>query len=123
MLPSLNLCAVIIHFKDAYLKWAEDLDGDRPDNNDGNIYLIDESETGSREEVRGLLLVYWRDIADEEFDSWCTDPELWPKLKDIGDFEKFFKWDFREVVCDLLDEPLVSDGEDESEDGFIAGLN
>lgn len=112
MIPLINRAAIIIWHKEAYFQWTESLDGDRPNSNEGNLYLIEDLQTGSPEEAGQLIRKYWREIAEEEFEAWCTDDEAWPRLKSIKDFGEYFRWEVRDMIHDLCDEPIEHDDED-----------
>ncbi len=111
MLSMINRCAILIRYKEPFLKWAEALNGARPEDPNGNVYLAEETENGTREEVRLLLRKYWREIADEEFYGWWTEEKDWPELKTVRDFEKYFHWEYRELVGDLSDTTILHDDE------------
>ena len=125
MIPSINRSALMIYHTEAYLDWAQSTDGQRPLSAEGNVYLIAELETGDREEVRRQLATCWRRIAEEEFDAWWTDETAWPELRTIRDFEKYFRWEYREMVCDVLDTPVEHDDEEGEDEGldFDPALN
>jgi hypothetical protein len=111
---SINRSAFIITIKETYKEWARSLDDDEPDEieSEGNIYLVPEIDLVAEKQVRDHLKRFWKSIAEEEFFSWCTDPEQWPELKTIRDFEKFFAWEFREILYDLVEEPILSEDDE-----------
>lgn len=113
-MSSINRAAFVITAKEPYVKWALNLDDDCPDemDKDGNIYLVPSLEYVGKDDVRKHLKRFWKSIAEEEFFSWCTDPDSWPKLKSISDFEVYFEWEFREILYDLVGEPILSEDDE-----------
>lgn len=107
----------ITHLK-PYLDWGKSLDtGENiPVPKDGNAYLMEEIATGTAEEVEFYLKKHWREIADEEFESWSRLPSEWPKLNSLADFKKYFTFEHRELVFDLCDHLLRRDYEDDEDE-------
>ncbi|MBC2593525.1 hypothetical protein H5P28_04545 [Ruficoccus amylovorans] len=126
MFPSINRSVVIITPKKAYIEWAnscatlEDEPEWGPDDLTGNAYLMEENATGSDDEFRYYVEKHWRDIADEEFMAWCTVEDTWPELRNVADFERYFKWECRELVFDLADDDLVLEDDEEELPDFSA---
>lgn len=109
---SINRCLVQITPTEKFFKWGNcheksHSDYVEPTDSWGNAYLIKELESGGREEVRKRLSKYWKRIAEEEFEGWWNDPGMWPELKTIRDFEKYFTWKHVEIIFDLEEAGII----------------
>jgi len=112
MIPCINRTVIIIWHTEAYSKWTESLDGECPGSDEGNVYLMENVENDTREEARLFLRKYWREIAEEEFTAWWTDDNGWLKLLNIKDFEKFFRWEVRDMVHNFSNEAIQYEDEE-----------
>ena len=104
---SINRCLVQVRPTEKYFEWGnshEDAEDSYVTEKEswGNAYLIKEIESGTRDEVRKKLSSgYWKRIAEEEFSGWWNNPDIWPPLKTIKDFEIYFDWTHTELIFDL----------------------
>ena len=121
----INRACFIVSRKNAYVEWAVGLEDDsnlKPDR-PGDVYLVPDLEFVGDERIRAHLKRYYREIAEEEFEGWCTDSNLWPEIKSLSDFEKYFEWEFRELLHDLCNGPIRHGDEDDPIDNYDYSRN
>ena len=71
--------------------------------------MIKPIDTGERAEVRKRLTKCYKKIAEEEFSSWWNQPEIWPQLESIKEFEEYFDWNHVELIFDLEESEITKE--------------
>ena len=98
-----NRAAVIVRPKEPYIRWAASIDEEAPvqvKELEGkvSIYLVPESRSGQGETAP--LKSFFQEIFELELESWYTDEDAWPEVRDLRTFRKWF---------DIIGESLVVD--------------
>ena len=109
----LNRAAVQITPTKKCMEWIRKVDdegkmqpSDREIKEATTIYLVDEIATGTREEHIFVMEKYFLEIAIQEFAAWWTDDNDWPVIRNLKEFEAYFKWKLIEMVMDTTEQPL-----------------
>ena len=101
----------MIRRKQPYIDWANSFDDDGPKYNDerdhATVFLIDEVVDAS--DIQKVLRRYWRDIFDEQLNSWMRDPDDWPQRRTFSVFMKWFEVEICDLVVDLGRWPIQYD--------------
>lgn len=108
-----NRCAVGIAPRPPLIDWSRQVSGDQQmcwEENDHSLYLLPSYEDPS--ERWQILEEAHLEIFEEELGSWCTDRSLWPSPITFPLFREWFDIRFYDLVQDLGDEELCSDGID-----------
>jgi hypothetical protein len=108
-----NRAAIIVRAKAPFVEWVQSADADSSHitteevNEDPNVYLIyDPKKEG---EIDRLIAKNYREIFEEELNSWFTDESLWPKKRDLKTFRQWFQVDFHDMVVDLSEEDFYTE--------------
>lgn len=109
---SLNRAALIVRFKEPYIRWAAGLDPDDTDIADDlrrhtSVYLVPEDPLDVQETAP--LADFFGAVFDLELEAWCIDDSLWPPVRDLDTFLEWFEVVGESVVVDLGREPLRSE--------------
>jgi len=103
--------ALLIRRRQPYIDWANSLDDGGPTydlkTNRPTTYLIDEMADTS--DLKKVLRRYWRDIFEEELNSWMRDPDAWPQRRTYSVFLKWFEVELCDMVVDLGRWPIQYD--------------
>lgn len=111
--PSLvNRCVVAVRPKEPFFAWLKGLPGcedltTEEITGDPSVYLLpvfDEEGEQARILSRFFPLIFEKELA-----AWWTDEALWPVKRDLRIFKRWFDVEFRSVVFDLVDAPLLDD--------------
>jgi hypothetical protein len=111
-METINRALVSITFRPKFLEWVNNLP-DRGDliytlqmlNDDRPVYLIPNYDD-SAEKLKWLKK-YRMEILEEAFESICTEPNWWPKIKSPKEFDDYLCAEFHSMVWDMAeDEPL-----------------
>ncbi|HYJ85659.1 MAG TPA: hypothetical protein VEW46_06375 [Pyrinomonadaceae bacterium] len=105
----IDRCLLIVKPKQPFLDWSQSIDyqvdltlADLRE--DSTAYLIPEYEMIS--EQAEILEWCYQFVFEAELKSWYTDPELWPKERNLEMFLEWFDVRFHSLVFDLLKEPI-----------------
>jgi len=109
----LNRSAIIIKYKKPFVDWVNSSDPRKSSNvelselnQDNNIYLIEIEEEHERKKwIKANHVV----LLEHELYDWYTDPALWPKIRNLKLFNKFFSVEFHAVIFDTGTTPLEED--------------
>ena len=71
---------------------------------DSTAYLVEEYETPM--ELEEILRSHYREIFEEQLESWISDPETWPPNRSYEAFRQFFRVTCHSVVIDTGEAPL-----------------
>ena len=105
----INRSLLVVRAKEPFLDWVNSL----PDpadvtledlNNDRSAFLLPEYEEDRRKDY--LLRKYFKEIFEEELNSWWMDQDDWPSQRDLKTFKKWFEVEFHSIVFDLVDKPI-----------------
>jgi hypothetical protein len=107
----LNRWAVVIRFREPYLRWAASLDDKAPAHaedlrDEMSVYLLPEDPD---DEDHPPIKQYFQRIFDCELESWWTDEDQWPTKRDYATFLEWFDVASESVVTDLGGDPIRID--------------
>jgi hypothetical protein len=106
----INRSVMIIKVKGPFLNWLRSLPDPEDNvtlveiNSDGTIYLIPPYEMDY--ERKRILENYYDIVFENELAEWWTNPDDWPKRRDLEIFKEWFDIEFRSLVEDLVDLPI-----------------
>mgnify|MGYP001316449881 CR=1 FL=1 len=105
----LDRWAVLIRYREPYLRWAASLDEKAPAHaasltGHTSVYLVPEDL--SEDEASFPLKDCFKTIFEEELESWCRDEALWPERRDLRTFKAWFEVTVQSIVTDLADGPI-----------------
>lgn len=114
-----NRCAVGISAKEPVREWAQAV---APESqcawgNDPSLYLIPEYSTDV--EAEEVLQEAFEEIFATELDSWCTDPDAWPKERTYELFRQWFDVVFFPVVDDMVEDEELTNEPSEADRAFF----
>jgi hypothetical protein len=114
---TINRGIVILHHKQPFLDWLKSTDAELDDLTladleiDDDAFLIPGNE--SHDPVDGELdAIKWVEKRRQMFfehclNEWLTDETLWPQRRSLKMFREWFAVEYRSMVWDLANEPLV----------------
>lgn len=105
----INRWALIVRYREPYLRWAASIDEKAPQHAEGlgeaiSVYLIPEDP--ERDEDNPPIEPYFEQIFDQELEDWCTDESRWPKKRDLATFLVWFEVKADSIVTDLGSGPI-----------------
>ena len=107
---AVNRSALVVTPKKPFRDWAASIDAEAPKhaaellNGHFSVYLVPPDP--KEEQESAPLKGFFRVIFEQELESWCTDPELWPKRRDLRTFLDWFDARAESLVWDTVDAPL-----------------
>jgi hypothetical protein len=106
---TINRWALVVRFKEPYLRWAAGLDEKAPDDAASmktaiSVYLIPEDP--NRDEDNPPLEEYYGQIFTQELEAWWTDEARWPAKRDLATFQEWFEVTAESIVTDLGTGPI-----------------
>jgi hypothetical protein len=127
---TLNRSVIILHYKQPFLDWLLSADPEPLDRltleelgQDGDAFLIpgDLSRYPVNNEQDAIKWVEkrWRLFFEHCLNNWLTDESLWPEKRTLKMFREWFSIEYRSMVWDLANEPLIL--EDWQADDFDDG--
>ena len=133
----INRSMVVLRYKQPYLDWVKTA-GPCPmeltleeANDDSEAFLIPAYDSlidpvdGTEDAVKWVEK-RWRMFFEHVLMSWIVDESAWPKKLSLKMFREWFDIEYKSVIWDMGNEPLmVEDFEDESDEEFqdeIGGL-
>jgi hypothetical protein len=117
-MPFINRSAVVVHYKQPYVDWANRLPDRSPEEpvytlanfkENGGIFLIPPFEVP--EEMERYIQEMKSGIFDFELTTWSEDEDLWPKKRDTAAFDEWFELEIRDEVMDTVEEPIEKEEE------------
>ena len=100
----LNRSALIVRYREPFLRWASGIDDDDPTGpadlrESVSVYLVppDPAEREESAPIGEFLTA----IFEYELESWCSDQELWPPQRDAAAFAAWFDVTTESMVIDL----------------------
>jgi hypothetical protein len=124
---TLNRGMVILHHRQPFLDWLQSTDPEPLERltleemeHDGDAFLIpcDESRDPVDSEQDAIKWVEkrWRMFFEHCLNDWLQDESLWPEKRSLKMFREWFSIEYRSMVWDLVNEPLVvEDWENEND--------
>jgi hypothetical protein len=105
----INRWAVLVRYREPYLRWAASLDEKAPLHAEGldshtSIYLVPENL--SEDEESFPLKEWFAAIFEQELEDWWQDEALWPKKRDLATFKAWFEVSVQSIVIDLAEGPV-----------------
>lgn len=103
--------ALLIRRKLPYIDWANSFDDGGPkydlEIHRPTTYLID--EVVDTLDLKKVLRRYWRDIFEEQLNSWMRAPDVWPQRRTYSVFLQWFDVEVCDMVIDLGRWPIQYD--------------
>lgn len=108
----LNRCLLTIKAKEPFLNWVNSLpDSDKVTieelNEDTAVYLVPEYEDDDQRD-RILKKVY-KDIFEEQLESWWIDEKYYPAKRDLKTFKQWFHVEFHSMITDLVGTDFIDE--------------
>ena len=106
-----NRSVIIVRPKAPFIDWVRSDDDESKHitaddiAEEPNVYLVDDYDMEG-EKVR-IIEKNYKEIFEEELNSWITDESAWPKKRDLKTFKEWFHVDFHSIVFDLSDEDYL----------------
>jgi hypothetical protein len=100
----LNRAALVLRYREPFLRWAASIDERAPKHATGlrddiAVYLVPEDP--NEEQESAPLEDFFTEILERELEDWCTDPALWPARRDFATFNAWFEATADSIVLDL----------------------
>lgn len=113
----LNRGAIFLRYKEPALRWINGVDQTSPEhklslaevNRDRPIYLISDYDADSEKTVNAWIQANYRDLFEDQLDSWQSDEALWPGDRTLKLFHSWFAVEHHSIVIDTVEEPIVDD--------------
>jgi hypothetical protein len=106
----INRNLIIVRPKQPYVDWINaPPDQDPPVSlayiqRDCHTYLI--PEMVNEDEALEFVQALKREIFEIELNSWCRDPNIWPKNRTPAMFDEWFELEFHSMIFDLHWKPI-----------------
>ncbi len=119
---TINRSIIILHHQQPFLDWLQSADpSPLPDitladlANDGDAFMIPDGDVvDGVEDAEKWVEKRWRMFFEYTLGEWLTDESLWPQKLTLKMFREWFYIEYRSMVWDLVDAPiLIEDWEDE----------
>jgi hypothetical protein len=97
---SINRVAIVVRPKAAFFEWAGTLDGPKVESPETwtSVYLVEASED---EKPEKSLQRHFRQVFDEQLESWHTRKADWPSPRTFAMFQEWFDAEIGDLVFDL----------------------
>ena len=121
---TINRSIIILHYKQPFLDWLMGADPNPPTDmtlgdlgNDGDAFMIpgDNVVDGMPEAVKWVEK-HWRMLFEHILEGWLVDESLWPQKRTLKMFREWFAIEYRSMVWDLVNAPIVIEDWEEGED-------
>ncbi len=107
-----NRSYLIVKPRQPYIDWVRSFD-DSVEIDDliiqKTIYLVDEPEFDSPEEINNIIKKVCRDIFVSELEAWYTDKESFPKDMTYKAFKQWFDVEYVDLGFDLSEYELIAE--------------
>ena len=108
---TINRMAVVVKLNQVFYDWANRVDPDNPVREgvirEGTVYLIPEFDDISQAEK--YIQKNYRDIFNNELNSWYTDESLWPRSRTYTMFREWITLEICEMIFDTINKPIAKD--------------
>lgn len=124
----LNRAVIMLRYKQPYVDWARTAGPDPVNltlaraNDDGEVFLVPEYDSrlnpieGTEDAIRWVEK-RWRMLFEHVLSSWTEDEKEWPGKRTLKMFHEWFDVEYRSMIWDMGNEPLmVEDFDDEFDD-------
>lgn len=124
----LNRALVVLRYKQPYIDWVRTA-GEFPieltleeANDDSEAFLVPSYDSSidpvdGTEDAINWVEKRWRMLFEHVLMSWTEDKNKWPKKRTLKMFREWFDVEYRSMVWDMGNEPLmIDDFEDELDD-------
>ena len=109
--------AITLKPKQPYLDWANQLDDgpkiDAETDSEASIYLL-EDDSDFEFDLEALLKPHYKEIFEEELESWHRNKADWPVARDLATFLAWFDVEVHSMVFDLVGRALRTERYDGS---------
>ena len=110
----INRAAVILKYKDPFVKWLNktDPDDEAPGitlaeaNDDCTVYLIREEDGENLDE---WIALNYKSLLENEMGDWYQDESLWPVKRTEKMFHEWFEVVCHTAIYDTVGAPIVED--------------
>jgi len=110
----LNRGAVILKYKEPFIKWIHDVDPVKDKtvisiesaNEERTVYLITD---GDAENVDKWIHQNHKVLFESELEDWYTDEKLWPEKRDLKTFKEWFDVECHSVIMDTVGGEIYDD--------------
>ena len=94
-MKTINRTAITIPPKQPFIDWANSFeDGEKYGADKPHVATILIPDTYDESNFETFLKKNYKQLFDEDFESWMTDPNNWPDIKGYKMFEGWF-----EIIC------------------------
>lgn len=123
---TVNRCIIILHHKQPFLDWLQSADPHPLENitladlgNDGDAFMIPGGDiVDGVEDAEKWVEKRWRMFFEYTLGEWLTDESMWPQKLTLKMFREWFDIEYRSMVWDLVDAPiLIEDWEEDGHEG------
>jgi hypothetical protein len=109
-----NRGAVILKYKDPFLKWISEADPSEHKaeitaedaNQERTVYLISDEDA---ENVDGWIRENYETLFEAELEGWYTDEALWPRKRNHKVFMEWFDVECHSVILDTVGGDIYDD--------------
>ena len=108
-----NRSALIVKPTQKFIKWLKSVDPTTTDKecdymlkSAGTVYLVDEINTGQKEELETITKDRYKFILQHELSSLITDESKWPDKMTYQTFNEFFDVTSIDEVIDVFEDPI-----------------
>lgn len=110
----INRAAVILNYKEPFIKWINEADpyDDDPGitaeelRNDKTVYLVSDADA---DDIEKWISINYKDLFEDELHGWYTDESLWPKKRDRKTFDAWIEVEWHSVIIDTVEGPIEKD--------------
>ena len=108
----LNRSALIVKKKEPFRQWINSLP-DSDDftleelNEDSTVYLLPDYDDDNQRDR--ILKKIYKDIFEEQLESWWLDEKDWPVKRDLRTFKLWFHVEFHSMIVDLVGTDLIDE--------------
>lgn len=113
----INRAALILKYRDPAIRWINEADPYNDDpgvtkeivNSDRTVYLLRDDVADDENSLEEWIKLNVDTLFERELSDWYSDPELWPKNRDLLLFKKWFSIECHTVLEDTVGGPLEDD--------------
>ena len=122
---TINRSIVILRYKQAFLDWLMSADPNPPQDmtlddlgDDGDAFMIPgENVVDNMQDAVKWVEKHWGMFFEHTLEGWLVDESLWPQKRTLKMFREWFTIEYRSMVWDLVNAPILTEDWEESEDG------
>ncbi len=112
----INRAALMLRYKTPAVEWINDADPSSKNpltldrvNDERTVYLISDEDADTPYSLDRWIKRNYKQVFENELDSWYTDPSLWPKIRDLKTFREWFDVECHTVLIDTAEGPIYDD--------------